>query len=243
MISFADIVIGHGHGVACQSCSPMPSESHGFVSVAETLESVRAVCGAWDAGPGPNVALIGAEPFSHPELPTLVSGAVEAGAVRIRLRTDGGALSAPGNALGAIAAGVRHLEVVLLGGDAATHDGLARRPGLFADAIAGMSAFADAGAKQRVPVALAGLVPVCRHNLDRVPGAVGALARAGVVTVTLDVSAEAAASIGAQRWLAAAVETGTVNGVWVSVRGMADAAVPVSALHAIVPVVHLGAAG
>lgn len=231
MISFAEIPIARGVCVTCRSCGSAPSSAT-FVPAEQLLSRVREACAAWGADPGPNVAFVGGEPFAHPELPALVAGAVAAAAQRIRLRTDGGALAVDGNAPGAIAAGVRHIEVVLLGGDAVTHDRLSGRPGLFADAMEGLRAFSRAAADKGVTVAVGGLVPVCRHNLEHVPGAVSALAHAGATTVTLDVSEGAAASFGARAWVAAAIESGQVNGAWVTVRGMEA---PVSALHAIDP--------
>lgn len=240
MISFAEVAVGRGGIVACRQCAP--AEPATFVPAEQVLAHVRAAVSAWQAEPGPNVAFVGAEPFAHPELPALVTGAVEAGASRIRLRTDGRALIVSDNAAGALLAGVRHLELVLLAGDQASHDALCGRPGSFAEAIAGAAAFCEAAASEHAPIALAGLVPVCPHNLHDVAAAIGALAHAGAVTVTLDVSPPVATSAGSTSWLAAAIETGTVNGAWVHVRGVPADKIPVSPLHALAAAGTVGVA-
>ena len=116
MIAFAEVSIGEAPATPCVRCAPHASAAMRPATL--VLADVTAVCASWSDGPGPNVSLVGAEPFAHPELPLLVQGAVEAGCERIRLRTDAGALSAGNNAVGVLGAGVRHLEVVLLGGDA-----------------------------------------------------------------------------------------------------------------------------
>lgn len=235
MIRFAEVALGVGEPVSCHRCE-VAAEPVFFASEA-VVRAVQEAVAAWSAGPGPNVALTGPEPFTHPELPALISAAREAGAERIRLRTEAGALTVPGNARGVVEAGVRHLEVALLG-DADTHDALAARPGAAERLTAGVRAFADAGAAQGVPVCVSARVAVCRHNLPHVAGAVADAARMGATAVTLQVADAAARSAGASAWIAAALETGVVNGVWVSVAGMEP---PVSPLHAIEAAPAIGA--
>jgi len=188
---------------------------------ASVLQDVTRVCDSWSDGPGPNVALVGAEPFAHPELPLLVQGAARAGCERIRLRTDAGALPSGGNAAGVVAAGVRHLEVVLLGGVAPVHDALVGRAGAFDAALAGVAAFVSAAGAAGSAVAVTGRVPVCRHNRDEVAGAVAALAAAGAIGVEL---APAAGTALDEDRLRSARETAVVNGVWLHVAGARDLA-------------------
>ncbi len=182
--------------------------------VAELARAVEA----WDAdrdGPGPNVALVGAEPFSHPELPAIVFAATEAGTARIRLRTGGEALQVRENAGGVIHAGVRQVEIVALA--AGAHDALCGRPDAFAAVAAGVDAYLAAAKMQHATVALTARIPVCRHNLEHLPDAVAALSQLGASEVVLDLSPAAAASVGAAGWVASACDTGVVNGTWVSV--------------------------
>ena len=185
MISFADVVIGDGETVRCARC--VPGAPVHFRTPDDVLASVRAVAGSWSVGPGPNVVFVGAEPFAHPQLPALVAGAASLGVERIGLRTDGGALSVDGNALGAIHAGVRLIEVVVLG-DQRIHEELMADAGGFATTRLGARAFLDAGRESGAAVALTGRIPVCRHNLAGLPGAVAALAEMGAVSVELSVS-------------------------------------------------------
>jgi len=175
------------------------------------LADVAEACGAWSDGPGPNVSFVGAEPFAHPELPLLVQGAVEAGCERIRLRTDAGALSAGNNAAGVFSAGVRHLEVVLLGGEANSHDGLVGREGAFAAAKAGVSAFGAVAAAQGLHVAVTGRIPICRHNRDHLLATVQALVALGAIAIQL--APVDGVTLDADR-LAAASQSAVTNGVW-----------------------------
>jgi len=167
---------------------------------------------------------------------------VACGAQRIRLRTDAGALAIPGNAAGVIHAGVRQIEVVLLGGDAATHDALAGRVGLFDAALEGLGEWASAALTQSAQIAVCALIPVCAHNLTQLPAAVSACASAGAVSVALRVPAALADSSAAREWIGAALDTGTVNGVWVSVQGAPADTLPRSPLYALSPTSSFGGA-
>lgn len=236
MISFADVSIGDGGTTCCTRCVALSPRE--FLSQDQVLARVSGVVSGWDAGPGPNVAFGGPEPFEYPGLPDIVAGAAAVGVQRIRLRTDGGALSVDGNASGVIHAGVRHIELVVLGGQA-VHDELSAVPGLFAAAIQGASAFRSAAHEARATVAVTGSITVCRHNLAALPGAVAALAEMGAVAVELLVKDGAAKSAGLRQWVTAAAETGMVNGVWVYVRSsteeLAPAIAPAIGLHALAP--------
>jgi hypothetical protein len=209
MVVFAEIAIGTQGELACVQCSGTTRQAQ-----PRPLEDVDAemdaVFAQWCAGPGPNVAFIGFEPFRHPQLPPLIAAAASRGAQRIRLRSDGGALAQPGNAAGAYAAGVGHLELVLLG-DGETHDRLAARPGLFESARLGAAAFAAAAA-DRSPVAITGRLPLCKHNIAVAPAAVVGLAAMGAIAVTLECSGLKQSDTN-ESLVAAALDTATVNRV------------------------------
>lgn len=236
MISFIEVPIGVGDAVSCARCepSPVPAAPSDFDDIAPRIDAAIAM-GRRAGGAGPNLRFAGYEPFLHPELPALVSAAAQAGAARIQLRTDGGGLAQPGNAPGALEAGVTHFEVVLLGGDAETHDGISGTPGLFEACEQGVRTLMAAARASGERIAVTGAVPMCLHNLAQAAQAVAALAEMGALAVRLEVSASAAASVGLSAALSAALDTGTVNGVWVSVAGVAPESLPVSALHAVAP--------
>lgn len=238
MIEFAEIVIGSGGIAPCAACGA--PEPRVLRASAEIVAEIESRAHGWSAGPGPNFALVGTEPFAHPDLPALVAAAVACGAQRIRLRTDAGALAIPGNAAGVIHAGVRQVEAVLLGGDAATHDALAGRAGLYDAALEGLSAFTSAALAQRAHVAVCATVPVCIHNLTQLPAAVSACAAAGAVSVVLHVPAALSGSSAAREWIGAGLDTGTVNGVWVSVQCVPADTLPRSPLYALSPTLSLG---
>ena len=209
MIAFAEVSIGEAPATPCVRCVPHPSAAMRPATL--VLAEVTAECASWSDGPGPNISLVGAEPFAHPELPLLVQGAVEAGCERIRLRTDAGALSEGNNAAGVLGAGVRHLEVVLLGGDASTHDALVGRQGAFAAATAGISAFGSVAAAQGAHVAVTGRIPLCRHNRDDLLATVQALVALGAIAIQLVNVDDVALDDGR---LAAASQAAVANGVW-----------------------------
>lgn len=212
MITYVEVPIGTGGVPACAACAtaenvaPLP-----LAAVDDALGRAAA-----DVAPGTvlNVALTGLEAFSHPELPRLIGAARAHGADRIRLSTDGRFLAQGGNAYGAVSAGVTHLELVLVGGDAATHDRLTKRPGAFEAACAGAREFAVAA---RTSALLSGRVPLCRHAVAEAPATVALLASLGAVAVELDASSLTGSSEHAAL-LAAACETATVNRVaaWVT---------------------------
>lgn len=232
MIHFVDIPIGHGLACACVQCgSHTEREFHAAEIVA--LQVGEAV-GRW-RGPGPNVLFTGPEPFAHPQLPEIIASAARSGVERIALRTDAGALSMPGNAEGVLAAGVRQLQVVMLAGAAHTNDTLASRAGLFDAAKTGVANFLAAARASHTVVAVTGLIPVCAHNLVHLPATVGVLAGAGAVAVEIAVSSGVADGPESAGWIAAAIDTGLVNGVWVSATGVQPSRSEGVGLHAITP--------
>lgn len=207
MLSFARIAVGEGTPLGCASCAAQREPR--YYPASQVIEAVRAAVVDWE-GPGPNLLLAGPEPFAHPELPALVSACVEAGADRIAIETDGAALSVPANAVGVLSAGVSHMHVRLLDADDAH--------GRTRDSLAGMAAYLQAAQAAGTTVCLVAVVPVCRHNLITLPDTVLQLASLGVHAVRLlsggQLPAAAAATI------AAACDTGMVNGVWVETDGL-----------------------
>jgi len=214
MIAFVPVELGSGGVAACQQCAG--DDVAAPRALADIASELTASASSWQSGPGPNVLFTGLEPFAYPSLPALVAAAVESGVERIRLRTDAGALATAGNAEGALATGVRQIEVVLHSADAEVHDRLTARPGLFAAAQAGVTAFLAAAAAADVPVAVTGFVPLCAHNASSAASAVAALASWGAVAVVLDASAAGADAEPAARQ---ALETAVVNGIAGSVVG------------------------
>jgi len=216
VITFAQIELGYGAAVSCRLCAAGAEPTmHPTSAVVAQIATTSA---QWTTGPGPNVSFVGTEPFSHPQLPQLISSAVEAGCERIRLRTDGGALAAANNALGAFRAGVHHLELILLAGDSAGHDRLSGRAGLFDAAIAGLSEFAAAGRHCGEHAVITGLAPLCRHTAPGLPATISAFARAGAVSVLVvpGVSFEIPRAIAAQALRAATVSGVALHGPGVS---------------------------
>jgi len=233
VIRFVEIPLGLGSACACVRCAAQTERE--FFSAEVIRVAVGDVIDAWSGGPGPNVLFTGPEPFSHPELPGIVASAAAAGIERIGLRTDAGALSVPGNSEGVLAAGVRHLQVVCLAGTAEAHDALASRPGLFDAAESGLASFLAAAQASHAHVAVTGIVPACSHNLPELPTAVAALTRTGALAVEIAASPGIADTPGFADWVSAAIDTGLVNGVWVSVTGIEPSKTPRSQLHAVTP--------
>jgi len=219
VIAFFEVAIGDGGVAGCSECgrvarAPRPAED--VVAELQDLAARRTAPGC------DGIGFTGFEPFAHPALPQLINTAVSLGFDRIRLRTDAGALASGGNARGVLDAGVRHLEVVLLG-DEATHDRLTACPGLHAAASGGATSFL-AAARQAGPAAganvvLTGYVPICRHNAAFAPAAVAHLAALGAVAVQVDASA---AGQKLRDAVLAALETAAVNGIAGFVTGLGD---------------------
>lgn len=235
MLEFAHIAVGTGVGLACTRCVP-PVEAD-YLSAALVIASIQAVAEGWSGGPGPNVILGGPEPFAHPELPAIVAAAVAAGVERICLETDGGALSVPANATGVLRAGVRHLRVRLLAGEAVLADELSGLRGRTGDALTGIDAFLAAADAEAVRVTVTAVVTVCQHNLSSLPATVATLARHGLHAVRL--LSTGSLPDDAEAVLAAACDTGMVNQLWVE----ADPALPLPSshtLHAVADEVHHG---
>lgn len=218
MIAFSEVTIGSGRAQLCSACSRRAGGVSGEPSGLEAVRGeIASSARSWTRGPGPNVVLVGFEPFSHPELPAIIRAAVDLGCARIMLETDAGALAIAGNVEGVLAAGVRHLEVTLLA-EGLEHDRLTGRQGLFAAATAGVRSFVETARRADTPVAVCGLVPVCRHNSAHAAAAVASLASLGAVAVHLD--AESCPERDAARVIAA-LDTAATNAIAGSVSGLA----------------------
>lgn len=209
MIEFAEISIGSGRELGCALCSPGHSSDPVPSGSEEVMARVATAVAEW-SGPGPNIIYTGFEPFAHPELPQLVSLASALGVERLQLRTDGGALAAAGNAAGALGAGVRHVEITLLAGDAATHDRLTRTDGLFSAATRGAAEWVEAARGTGARAVLSGFVPLCAHNIDHASAAAAHLASCGAVAVRFGTDGLDRTHVAAVR---AALDTATVNAV------------------------------
>lgn len=229
MITFVKIPIGTGGGVRCRRCAPEPCAEE-FFDTDTLLAQVRRVVAGWETGPGPNIAYVGAEPYRHRRLPTLVQGAIGEGVERMCLSTDATALGHDDNASGSVSAGVRHIEVPLLGGSAGTHDVLCATPGAFDQAMAGMKALRQAGIAASVPVLICGRVRVCSHNVKDLPAAVLAFAEVGASSVTLQFDGDLPIAV-VRPWVSAAIETGIINSVWVALEGLSAKDIGTHRLH------------
>jgi len=200
----------------CALCR-LASEPVAPRAVGEVSADLRAAALTWPKESAPNVALGGFEPFMHPDLPEIIAAAVGLGFERIRLTTDAGALARPGNAEGAIAAGVRQIEVVLLAGTPEDHDRLSGRRGLFAAAAQGSTSFSAAAESTGEPVVVTGVIRLCAHNQHGLPETVVALARMGAVAVVID--ARGAHNVSSDL-VGAALDTATMNAMAGSVLGV-----------------------
>lgn len=237
MILFEPVAIGTGGVARCARCAR--SEGPPVARPDDTdavRERIIAAVRSWDRRPGPNVELVGFEPFSHPELPAIVRLARDLGVERLMIRTDAGALALGRNAEGVLDAGVRLFEIVLLA-DGPSHDALTGRPGLFDAACEGVARVRDVAQRAGLAIALTGLVPVCRHTAVHAAEASGRLAALGCAAVHVDASAARPSDAVHVR---AAVETAAANGCAASVSGLADAW---AGEHLMRPFHHGGGAG
>lgn len=214
MLEFALVPTGGGRPVACRRCGETPDPgTYEPEAIVASLDSVLAT--GTPAG-APDVLFSGGEPLALDEFADLLATARTSGARRIGAITGGAPLA--DEAVTFVREGLRHAHVVMLGGDAALHDGLLGRDG-FDAALAGMSAFRAAGADQGVRTALYGRIPVCSHTMEGLPETVRLFAREGAMAVALSVQAGSDARRMAP-WLVAAFETGLTNGVWVWIEGV-----------------------
>jgi MoaA/NifB/PqqE/SkfB family radical SAM enzyme len=230
VLGFVTVSLGAGSPVRCTRCHGA-GPGAGYRPASDVVADITKAAQAWSTGPGPNVSLGGPEPFGHPELPSLVAGASQAGVARLRLETDAAALVSPANASGSAAAGVRHLRFRLLGGSPGVHDALTGEADALAATLAGVRAFAAAAREQDVAVSITALVPVCRHNVCDLPATVGVALEAGADEVTLVVDDGGLDVPAAVPWITAACDSGIVNGVWVEVEGLPYCLLPGYDLH------------
>jgi hypothetical protein len=106
--------------------------------------------------------LHGGEPTLRSDLDTLIERAARAGR-QVVLETNGRAFAVAGRAAAARRAGLERASVALLGSTARSHDGLARAPGAFRQALAGAQRLRAAG------VALTVRLIVTRSTLPELP--------------------------------------------------------------------------
>lgn len=211
MLRFAHIPIGDGEGVTCARCSRSADDS--FFSVERIAHEIAHTASVWREAGGVNVALIGPEPFKHPALPQVVASAVEHGCDRVRLRTDGGALSVAHNAAGVLHAGVHQIEVVVLGPDSSSHDRLSGTDGLFEAARSGVRAYIAAGEAAGAPIAVTALVRLCKHNATLLPAIVAQTAQWGVSCIAVERAQGVAVPASTA---AAALQTAVMSSVWLT---------------------------
>jgi len=234
VIEYVEIAIGAGNREHCVQCS-REAVPDTFRPLSDVIADVRRVVADWGDAPGPNVSFSGVEPFRHPELPALIAQTVDSGVERLGLTTDGVALCAGDNASGCIQAGVRHADITLLAGTAEAHDRLAGHPGSFDAACSGTRCLIEASNTLSIRCVVCGRTRICRHNVDDMPGIVLAFAEAGVSTVSLEIAPTVSLSR-RMPLLEAAIETGIVYGVWVSISGPSAEELGEYALHAWAPV-------
>ena len=230
MIRFADVAVGSGDEVRCSRCHG-ESQSVSYRSASEIAAEIAMACELWDEPPGPNVALTGAEPFGHPDLPALVGAAVDAHCRRLCLETDAVAMRSSQNAGGSLMAGVRHLRWTILGGTPGVHDVLLGTPGALDLSVEGVRSFRSIAAQESLAVSITTVVPVCRHNVHDLPAAAGLAVDAGADRVLLRIEDGGLDLTAALPWVVAACDTGVVNGVWVEVEGIPFCLLPGYDLH------------
>lgn len=211
MLEFVRIPVGTGRELRCSLCDPAQAPT--YLPAEQVAASIAEAARHSGDPTGPNLCLCGPEPLGHPDLPRLVLSCRQAGARRIALETDGAALSIPSNVAGLLSAGVHHLHVRVLDADEARGDRLGGRPGKTRDALAGAAAFAEAARAAGIATVLTLRVPVCPHNLASLTGVV--LQAASMHADAVRLLSPGALPPSAGTVLAAACDTGMVNGVWV----------------------------
>ena len=233
MIRYVEIPLGDDGTARCVRCASPPAPH--FRPAEDVLADVSSVVREWHDAPGPNISFGGAEPFAHPELPRLVTESVSLGVQRLGLTTDGAALCSAQNAAGCVDAGVRHADIALLGATPSSHDSLTGVQGSFEAARQGATCLMDAGTAAGKRVVVCGRTRICRHNVDEVTGIVLAFVESGISTVSLDLDPKVTFSH-KRPLIEAAIETGIVYGVWVSVIGPTPEQLGEYRMHAWAPV-------
>jgi len=218
VLRFADILLGEGDAVGCRHCRSQHTVT--LRDASEVLADVRTAARTWADGPGPNLALTGAEPFAHPALASIISACADAGVERLRLDSGCAALSAPEVAREVLHAGVRHLRFALVGSNGDAHDPLLGTAGAFEQTMRGVASFRAAAAEMGVAVHVSARVPVCRHDLGDVPGIVARAAEAGAAGVLAHVTDPRLELPSAAAWVSTACDTGLLNATWVEVEGV-----------------------
>jgi len=214
-------------GRSCVQCGREP------VSTLTPASIEEAIASAYEAAKGDAlgacIAFAGGEPLADPDLERYVTRARESGFQRIRVETHGGVALQPEAARRLVKAGVRSLCLVMLGADEDAHDGLCGEKGSYAALGSTAAAFLEAGSD--IQIALSAEVPVCRHTVRSLPAIVTHAAELGASEVALDIGDPTFDLLQAAPWVAAACDTGTVNVVWVQVRGIPFCMLPAHGLH------------
>ncbi len=225
MIRFETIMLGEGEALSCRRCTTAKPSSE-YTPVVEVKQRITDVLDDAKAG---GVLLAGPEPMGHPALPEIVRFAASAGAARIGMRTAASAFAHGENARGAIATGLRFVEVPLAGADAVEHDARVLAPGAFEGTWAGVTRLRDAATALGEQVVVRGRVDVCAHTVASLPAMVAVFAQWGASSVVLECSRPLPG--GHIDYVRAACETGMVNRVWVAVHGLSAVALGPDALH------------
>ncbi len=213
MIGFARVSVGAGGWPVCARCAVAAPVS--YHPTAEVEAAIGDAVRSSSEPPGPNVVLGGPEPFDHPRIFDLIAACAREGAERVAVETGGAVLAAPDAARRALDAGVRHLWVVVSDADPERDDRLADRSVHSTRVFDGVTAYAAAAESAGIDVLITGIVPVCHHNLQHLPGTVARLSARGFHAVRLVSGAPLPAQAAA--WIASACDTGMVNQLWVEV--------------------------
>ncbi|MBS3957373.1 MAG: hypothetical protein KGZ40_07580 [Clostridiales bacterium] len=229
VLSFGRVAVGWGEAVSCGQCAPASLSGTAAAGYRPAEEIIAELIAARSVDLSAGVLFTGLEPLAHPALPRIISAATDAGVERIGISTSAALFIAGGNATGAIGAGVRVIEIPLLGPDAATHDAYAGQKGAFEASRAGVGRFRDAAEETEVRVAVRGRVDVCAHTTPILPQVIVTFASWGAASVELRVRGSLPRS--AIEQVHAACETGMVNGVWVAVAALDTEFLGKGALH------------
>jgi MoaA/NifB/PqqE/SkfB family radical SAM enzyme len=165
-----DLSIGEHCNNNCTFCIN-PTES--WAPLAETDRLLRVI--EQTAAQGyRRLGFLGGEPTLHPELPRLVEHAYNEGYEEVMLVTNGRKLADPVLAQAVYDAGVRRALFMLLSHQDEIHDGITRKPGSLAQALAG------ARQAQSVGIEVSANLPVCRSNVDHLTETVAFLRERGI---------------------------------------------------------------
>ncbi|GAB4275518.1 MAG: hypothetical protein Kow0056_05170 [Coriobacteriia bacterium] len=220
MIQFARIEIARGGGL-CRRC---PRPKHEFLPTEQLLGVVRS-----NAAAVGNVFFAGHRAAGHPDIQALAKEAARAGAQRIRVQAAHGIN--PEKIPTLLSAGVRQVSFTI----AAANPRVLAAMGIAEKKLEAFKSAPEAlreaarADSQRVFVHVR--IPVCRHNVHELPGAVALAAEVRADAVTLEPVDGGLDLAGSAPWIAAACDTGMVNALWVDVEGVPYCLMPGHELH------------